>query len=69
MSGLPAAERNRQLRELLITDDITVIKFVIQSISYKIDVMDIDDHLRSHGSAFNTEYMLPYEFLRDDKIT
>ena len=26
MSGLPAAERNRQLRELLITDDITVIK-------------------------------------------
>ena len=31
--------------------------------------MDIDDHLRNHGSAFNAEYVLAYEFLRDDKIT
>ena len=41
---------------------------ITKLMSYKIHVMDIDDHLRNHGSVFNTEYVLPYEFLRDDKI-
>jgi len=42
---------------------------IINFISYKIHVMDINDHLHNHGSAFNTEYVLPCEFLGDAKIT
>jgi hypothetical protein len=66
--GCPTAERNRhpwKIYNILYVRNKTIIRYV----SYKIDGMDIEDHLRNHGSAFNTEYVLLGEFLRDAKIT